>query len=90
MPTQLYEAQSIKFTVEVNMIIIIIILDWGPVLHFCPLEALQPVWLTAEVYCTIPIFLIVPTLAARCLLCPQPAVVPKQPEEELWVEIAAR
>jgi hypothetical protein len=29
-------------------------LDWGPVPHFCPLEALQPVWLTPEVYCTIP------------------------------------
>jgi hypothetical protein len=27
-------------------------LDWGPVPHFCPLEALQPVWLTPEVYCT--------------------------------------
>jgi hypothetical protein len=27
--------------------------DWGPVPHFCPLEALQPVWLTPEVYCTI-------------------------------------
>jgi hypothetical protein len=27
---------------------------WGPVPHFCPLEALQPVWLTPEVYCTIP------------------------------------
>jgi hypothetical protein len=34
--------------------IIIIILDWGPVLHFCPLKALQPVWLMPEVYCTIP------------------------------------
>jgi hypothetical protein len=22
-----------------------LILDWGPVPHFCPLEALQPVWL---------------------------------------------
>jgi hypothetical protein len=51
-------------------------LDWGPVPHFCPLEALQPMWLTPEVYCTIPVFLIVPTLAARCLSCPQPAVVP--------------
>jgi hypothetical protein len=29
-------------------------LVWGPVTHFCPLEALQPVWLTPEVYCTIP------------------------------------
>ena len=27
-------------------------------------------------YCTIPHFLNVPTLAARCLLRPQPAVVP--------------
>jgi hypothetical protein len=43
---------------------------------FCPLEALQPVWLTPEVYCTIPVFLIIPTLAARCLSRPQPAVVP--------------
>jgi hypothetical protein len=51
-------------------------LDWGPVPHFYPLEALQPVWLTPEVYCTIPVFLIVPTLAARCLSRPQPAVVP--------------
>jgi hypothetical protein len=25
----------------------------GPVLHFCPLDALQPVWLKPEVYCTI-------------------------------------
>jgi hypothetical protein len=32
------------------------ILDWGPVPRFCPLEALQPVWLTPEVYCTIPRF----------------------------------
>jgi hypothetical protein len=24
-------------------------LDWGPVPLFCPLEALQPVWLTPEV-----------------------------------------
>jgi hypothetical protein len=59
-----------------HLIIIIIILDWGPVSHFCPLEALQPVWLTPEVYCTIPVFLIVPTLASRCLSRPQPAVVP--------------
>jgi hypothetical protein len=51
-------------------------LDWGPVPHFCPLEALQPAWLTPEVYCTIPVFLIVPTMAARCLSHPQPAVVP--------------
>jgi hypothetical protein len=51
-------------------------LDWGPVPHFCPLEALQLEWLTPEVYCTIPVFLIVPTLAARCLSRPQPAVVP--------------
>jgi hypothetical protein len=51
-------------------------LDLGPVPHFCPLEALQPVWLTPEVYCPIPVFLIVPTLAARCLSRPQPAVVP--------------
>jgi hypothetical protein len=29
-------------------------LDWGPVPHFCPLETLQPVWLTPEVYCLIP------------------------------------
>jgi hypothetical protein len=29
-------------------------LDWGPVPHFCPLETLQPVWLTPEVYCIIP------------------------------------
>jgi hypothetical protein len=29
-------------------------LDWGPVPHFSPLEALQPVWLMPEVYCTIP------------------------------------
>jgi hypothetical protein len=28
-------------------------LDWGPVPHFCPLETLQPVWLTPEVYCII-------------------------------------
>jgi hypothetical protein len=49
---------------------------WGPVPHFCPLEALQPGWLTPEVYCTIPVFLIVPTLAARCLSHPQHAVVP--------------
>jgi hypothetical protein len=28
-------------------------LDSGPVPHFCPLEALQQVWLTPEVYCTI-------------------------------------
>jgi hypothetical protein len=51
-------------------------LDWGPVPHFCPLEALEPVWLTPEVYCTIPVFLIVPTLVARCLSRLQPAVVP--------------
>jgi hypothetical protein len=51
-------------------------LDWGPVPHFCPLEALQSVWLTPDVYCTIPVFLIVPTLAARCLSRPQPAVAP--------------
>jgi hypothetical protein len=57
-------------------VIIIIILDWGPVPHICPLEAPQPVWLKPEVYCTIPVFLIVPTLAARCLSRPQPAVVP--------------
>jgi hypothetical protein len=29
-----------------------------------------------EVYCIIPVFLIVPTLAARCLSLPQPAVAP--------------
>jgi hypothetical protein len=29
-------------------------LYWGPVPHFCSLEALQPVWLMPEVYCTIP------------------------------------
>jgi hypothetical protein len=52
------------------------VLDWGPVPHFCPLEALQPVWHTPEAYCTIPRFLNVPTLAARCLSRPQPAVVP--------------
>jgi hypothetical protein len=57
---------------------------------FCLLEALQPVWLTPEVYCTIPVVLIVPTLAARCLSRPQPAVVPWQPGEELWAEIVAR
>jgi hypothetical protein len=34
----------------------IINLDWGPVPHFCPLEALQPVWLMPEAYCTIPVF----------------------------------
>jgi hypothetical protein len=51
-------------------------LDWGPVPHFCPLETLQPVWLTPEVFCIIPVFLIVPTLAARCLSRPQPAVAP--------------
>jgi hypothetical protein len=51
-------------------------MDWGPVPHFCPLEALQPVWLTPEVYCTILVFLIIPTLAARCLSRPQPEVVP--------------
>jgi hypothetical protein len=28
----------------------VINLDWGPVPHFCPLETLQPVWLTPEVY----------------------------------------
>jgi hypothetical protein len=28
-------------------------LDWGPVPHFCPLEALQPVWLMPEAYCTV-------------------------------------
>jgi hypothetical protein len=32
----------------------LLILDWDPVPHFCPLEALQPVWLMPEVYCTIP------------------------------------
>jgi hypothetical protein len=26
----------------------------GSISAFCPLEALQPVWLTPEVYCTIP------------------------------------
>jgi hypothetical protein len=31
-------------------------LDWGPVPHFCPLEALQPVWLMPKAYCTIPVF----------------------------------
>jgi hypothetical protein len=31
-------------------------LDWGPVPHFCPLEALQPVWLMPEPYCTTPCF----------------------------------
>jgi hypothetical protein len=30
-----------------------IILDWGPVPHFPPLEALQPIWLMPEVYFTI-------------------------------------
>jgi hypothetical protein len=55
---------------------IIINLDWRPVPHLCPLEALQPVWLTPEVYCTMPVFLIVPTLAAICLSRPQPAAVP--------------
>jgi hypothetical protein len=58
------------------MIFFIFNLDWGPVLHFCALEALQPVWLMPEAYCTIPRFLNVPTLAARCLSRPQPAVVP--------------
>jgi hypothetical protein len=33
--------------------IFFIILDWGPVPHFCPLKALQPVWLMPEVSCTI-------------------------------------
>jgi hypothetical protein len=33
-------------------------------------------WLTPEVYCIIPVFIIVPTLAARCLSRPQPAVAP--------------
>jgi hypothetical protein len=51
-------------------------LDWGPVPHFCPLEILQLVWLTPEVYCIIPVFLIVPTLAARCLSRSQLAVAP--------------
>jgi hypothetical protein len=53
-----------------------IFLDWGPVPHFCPLETLQPVWLTPEIYCIIPVFLIVPTLVARSLSRPQPAVAP--------------
>jgi hypothetical protein len=51
-------------------------LDWGPVPHFCPVEALQQVWLTPEVCCSIPVFLIVPTRAPRCLSRPQPALVP--------------
>jgi hypothetical protein len=37
---------------------------------FCLQDALQPMWLMPEVYCTIPIFLIIPTLAARCLSRP--------------------
>jgi hypothetical protein len=37
-----------------DLFIFLIILDWGPVPHFCPLEALQPVRLTPEVYCTFP------------------------------------
>ena len=55
-------------------------LDWCPVPCFCPLEALA----ASVAYFTIPRSLNVPTLAARCLLRPQPAVVPYQPEEELW------
>ena len=35
-------------------------------------------------YFTVPRFLNVPTLAARCLSRPQPVLVPYQPEEELW------
>jgi hypothetical protein len=31
-----------------------VIVDWGPVPHFFPLEALQPVWQMPEVYCCIP------------------------------------
>jgi hypothetical protein len=34
---------------------LLLILYWGPVPHFCPLEALQSVWLMPEVYCTIPL-----------------------------------
>ena len=43
--------------------------DWGSSSALCPLEVLQPVWLIVRV-------LNVPTLAARCLSRPQPAVVP--------------
>jgi hypothetical protein len=35
-----------------------------------------------------PVFLIIPTLAARCLSRPQHAVVPWQPEEEWWPDDA--
>jgi hypothetical protein len=50
-------------------------LDWSPFPHFCPLEALQPVC-NQRFIVPFPLFLIVPTLAARCLSRPQPAVVP--------------
>jgi hypothetical protein len=63
------------FLMFTRVFFIYIILNWGPVPHFCPLEALQPVWCMPEAYCTIPRFLIVPTLAAMCLSRPQPAVV---------------
>jgi hypothetical protein len=33
--------------------VVYMILNWGPVPHVCPLEALQPVWLMPKVYCTI-------------------------------------
>jgi hypothetical protein len=59
--------------------LIIPVLFWGGngvQFRILPLEALQPVWLTPEVYCNIPVFLIVPTLAAMCLSRPQTAVVP--------------
>ena len=46
-------------------------LDWGPVPLFAPGSTAASV---AD--CTIPRFLNVPTLAARSLSCPQPAVAP--------------
>ena len=47
-------------------------LDWGSSSALCPLEALQSVRLIVR----FPVFLNHPTLAARCLSRPQPAVVP--------------
>jgi hypothetical protein len=45
-------------------------------LHGVNLEWQCRIYHSGWVYCTIPVFLIFPTLAARCLSRPQPAVVP--------------
>jgi hypothetical protein len=74
-PPARFHTAAFSVTLITDLLTFYIILDWGPVPHFCPLEALQPVWRMPEAYRTIPRFLIVPSLAARCLSRPQPAVV---------------